>query len=109
MLNPYAILGVSRQASDAEIRQAYFKLVRQYPPEKDPNKFKEIRAAYDSLKDETARMNTYLTHFEEPDTGFTALERRALPAKVEFRWILLGDERFSDLRRTDFEADKHDV
>ncbi|MBI1748504.1 MAG: J domain-containing protein [Acidobacteria bacterium] len=109
MLNPYAILGVSRQATDKEIRQAYFSLVRQYPPEKDPVRFKEIRAAYESLKDDASRTSTYLTQFEEPDVDFSKLTTKPFPQKPEYRWIILGDDRFSDLRRIDFESDKRDV
>jgi len=109
MLNPYAVLGVSRQATDAEIRQAYFARVRQNPPEKDPAKFKQIRAAYEALKNEAERARTALTQFEEPSLSFAALPSRELSQTVEYRWMILGDDRFSDLRRTDFEADVRDV
>ena len=49
-LNPYTVLGVDRKADLAEIKRAYFTLVRQYPPEEHPEKFKEIRQAYEQLK-----------------------------------------------------------
>lgn len=48
----YEILGVSRDADEKEIKKAYFKLVRQFSPEKDPEKFKEIREAYEYLSQE---------------------------------------------------------
>lgn len=48
--NPYVVLGVDRKASLAEIKRAYFKLVREYPPEDHPEQFKEIRNAYERLK-----------------------------------------------------------
>lgn len=48
--NPYSVLGVERKAGLGEIKKAYFKLVREYPPEEQPEKFKEIRTAYEQLK-----------------------------------------------------------
>jgi curved DNA-binding protein CbpA len=109
MLNPYRVLGVSRQATDEEIRRAYFNLVRTYPPEKDPDKFKEIRAAYDALKDRAARVKTYLLHFEDVHPDLGRLEKKTIVPALDFRLILFGDERFSDLRKTDFESDKRHV
>ncbi len=57
----YDILGVSKDASQEEIKSAYRKLARQYHPDLHPddeeaaNKFKEISAAYDTLSDPDKR------------------------------------------------------
>lgn len=56
----YEILGVPRNATQDEIKQAYRKLVRQYHPDlnKDPSaheKFKEINEAYEVLSDPQKR------------------------------------------------------
>ena len=48
-MDNYKILGISENADKKEIKRAYFKLVRQYSPEKDPQRFQEIREAYESL------------------------------------------------------------
>lgn len=59
----YDVLGVSRTASQDEIRKAHRKLVRQYHPDvhkndpKSTEKFKEVQEAYDVLSDETKRKN----------------------------------------------------
>jgi curved DNA-binding protein len=57
----YGILGVSKTASDKEIRQAYRKLARKYHPDLNPNdkqaeeRFKEIGRAYEVLSDADKR------------------------------------------------------
>ncbi len=56
----YDILGVSRNATDEQIKKAYRELVRKYHPDvsKDPNateKFKEIQEAYQVLSDPKKR------------------------------------------------------
>ena len=56
--NPYAILGVDPQATLDEIKTAYFALVRAHPPERDPEGFKRIRAAYEQLRDPDRRLET---------------------------------------------------
>jgi curved DNA-binding protein len=54
----YAILGVSRTASDAEIKKAYRKKAAKFHPDKptgDEAKFKEISEAYETLSDAEKR------------------------------------------------------
>jgi curved DNA-binding protein CbpA len=70
--NPYAVLGLDRRASDAEIKRAYFRLVRDFPPEREPEKFQEIRAAYESLRTPESRARADLFVLQPPP----ALPRR---------------------------------
>jgi curved DNA-binding protein CbpA len=58
MSDPYAILGIPPDSDDEAIRRRYLQLVREFSPERHPDKFAEIRRAYDSLKD----LNTRLQH-----------------------------------------------
>ncbi|MCS6840513.1 MAG: J domain-containing protein [Roseiflexus sp.] len=57
----YEILGVDRNATEAEIKKAYRKLARQYHPDINPGnkaaeaRFKEINEAYEVLSDKEKR------------------------------------------------------
>ncbi len=57
MKNYYDVLGLSRDASQEEVRKAYRKLAHKYHPDKggDENKFKEISEAYRVLSDKKKR------------------------------------------------------
>lgn len=57
-VDPYVTLGVERAATAAEIKQAYFTLVRIHSPERDPETFKRVRSAYERLRDPEQRQQT---------------------------------------------------
>jgi molecular chaperone DnaJ len=61
--NYYDILGISKSASEADIKKAYKKMAMQYHPDRnkwDKNaeqKFKEINEAYQTLGDVSKKKN----------------------------------------------------
>lgn len=56
MNDPYSVLGVSKEASEEEIKKAYRRLAKKYHPDLNPGdpeaarKMNEINAAYDQIK-----------------------------------------------------------
>lgn len=55
--DPYQVLGVSRDATDEQIKQAYRRLAKKYHPDLNPGdkeaarKMQEVNAAYEQIKD----------------------------------------------------------
>jgi curved DNA-binding protein CbpA len=71
-MNPYLTLGVSTRAGDAEIRRAYLDAVRQFPPEREPERFQTISRAYEQIRDEESRLKYLL--FDRTPAGATPSE-----------------------------------
>lgn len=63
----YEILEINPDASQLEIKKAYFKMIRQYSPETNPEQFQKIREAYEYLKNaENAPKGPVFPPYSEP-------------------------------------------
>src|SRR5262245_43324705 len=74
MSDPLETMGLPASASDAEIRRRYLELVREFPPDRAPERFAEIHAAYESLKDPALRMERALLSLDSDTDTLEALE-----------------------------------
>lgn len=78
--DPYAALGLTRTATDAEIKKAYRKIARDSHPDLNPDdpkaeeRFKAAAAAYDLLKDPETR-----GRFDRGEIDATGAERAERP------------------------------
>lgn len=56
MSDPYLILGLARDADDETVHAAYLRAVKACPPERDPQRFEVLRAAYEALRTRRERL-----------------------------------------------------
>ena len=67
MLAHYLTLGLEEGATDKQIRERYLELIKIHTPERDAQRFQDITAAYEAIKDRRARI--YSRIFVGRDTG----------------------------------------
>jgi molecular chaperone DnaJ len=87
----YALLGVKKDAPEAEIKKAYRKLAQRYHPDANPGdssaeeRFKEISQAYEVLKDEKKRKqyDQMREMLESGFVGFGSFPRGSRRIRVE--------------------------
>jgi len=70
--DPWLVLDVPPEAGDDEIRAAYTRKVKEYPPDRCGPEFEQIRDAYDQLKDPYRRAK-YLILGATPDRPLESL------------------------------------
>ncbi len=101
-VDPYSVLGVGRMATPDEIKRAYFTLVRAHPPEREPDTFKRVRAAYERLRDPARRAEADMLLLEP----WPAPARRRRAARPDLSLhgedVLAAAWALSDLERTDW-------
>jgi curved DNA-binding protein CbpA len=81
MIDPYQVLDLAADSDDETIRRRYLELVRLFPPEKHPDKFAAVRAAYEKLKDLDTRLLYRLFEAGKHETAETIAEELACRTK----------------------------
>ena len=66
--DPYQVLGVDPSDDSETIRKRYLALVREFSPERAPERFAEIRAAYEKLRDPITSLQTRLFDLRSSET-----------------------------------------
>ncbi len=109
MNDPYKILGVSKNASDEEIRNAYRELAKKYHPDNYADspladvanqKMQELNGAFDQVMNER-RLNGAPEGEKQAQTEAThqTADRTAWQSNSDYRAEESGENRFSDIRR----------
>jgi len=100
--DPFEILGVTQDADEAVIRARYLELVKEFPPERDPEKFRQIQDAFRAAKDplRIARRLLQPPDPNEPPSWSDVIdEHEHRPPKLTVEFLLsLGNrnERYSE-------------
>jgi len=108
MENPYTVLGINKNASSEEVKKSYFGLIRKHSPEKDPEGFKRIRLAYESLRDLDKRSKTDIFMFNDPYDEFVIINpgEYKIEKEIDLESAIYS---LSDLSRIDFSDDFSDI
>jgi curved DNA-binding protein CbpA len=86
MSDPYDVLGLDPDADEAEIRRRYLELVREFPPDRAPERFAAVHAAYEALRDPARRLHGQLFMIE---TKTDSLEAIATDLRRRLRTVRL--------------------
>jgi len=73
MNDPHETLGLNADAGEAEIRRRYLELVREFPPDRAPERFAAIHAAYEELRDPARRLQSQIFQCETTVDSLEAL------------------------------------
>lgn len=52
----YKLLGIEPDADERQLKAGYFRTIRRYSPEEDPEMFKRVRQAYELLQNPKKRI-----------------------------------------------------
>jgi|ERR1022692_2989402 curved DNA-binding protein CbpA len=74
--DPYLLLGIPLEAGDEEIRAAYLRKVKEYPPDRAPREFEKVRDAYEVLRDPRRRTRHLLLSADPKQPLVALLEGR---------------------------------
>ena len=75
--DPRQILGIGPEAGDEEIRAAYLRKVKEYPPDRSPREFERVRDAYEDLRDPRRRARSLFLSADPAQPLASLLEGRA--------------------------------
>ena len=75
--DPRQSLGIGLEVGDEEIRAAYLRKVKEYPPDRSPREFERVRDAYEDLRDPRRRARSLFLSADPAQPLASLLEGRA--------------------------------
>jgi curved DNA-binding protein CbpA len=95
--DPFQTLGVEPEAGPEEIRAAYLRKVKEFPPDRAPREFERLREAYEILSDPRRRAR-HLVLAADPRQPLASLLEDLRPARRHVGpgpWLAVLEERQS--------------
>lgn len=105
MRDPYEVLGVSKNATDEEIKNAYRNLARKYHPDNYADnpladlageKMKEINDAYDAIMNGRKSGKKSGTNYNNPNSKFSDVRSLIMQGRLDDAQVLLDGVPLSD-------------
>ncbi|MBW4658594.1 MAG: molecular chaperone DnaJ [Drouetiella hepatica Uher 2000/2452] len=98
MLSPYDRLAIPLTATPAEVKAAYHAKLREFPAHLHPEEFKEVRAAYETIRKGGASADDFFFLVRPLDakldpSAVEALRQRAI-AQLQVSWEEMIRETF---------------
>jgi hypothetical protein len=89
-INPHTVLGVALDANAEQVRAAYLALVREFPPDRAPERFREIHSSYQMLSDPLVQAEALLRpNREHPNLNEIIAQAEATTYRFP-KLVLLG-------------------
>src|SRR6056297_1174450 len=87
--DPFVVLGVIGEASEEEIRKRYLELIRLHPPDREPERFRQIHEAYQRISDPVRLARSLLDIDQDPPDPKSVLDRHAaIPPRLTVEALL---------------------
>ncbi len=88
MNDAHDVLGLPRGAAAAQVRARYLELVRANPPERAPERFARIHAAYQALEDPARALHDAVFEIDARDDSWDAVAAAARARLLSRRMTL---------------------
>ncbi len=95
--DPFQVLGIAMDATEEDVRNRYLELVKKFPPEREPEKFREIQSAYEAARDPVelaGRLVAATCSDDAPPTWQSVIQRfSAQPPRSSLSFLMsLGNQ-----------------
>jgi hypothetical protein len=94
--DPFQVLGLSPDADETEVRTRYLELVKQFSPDREAEKFREIRAAYEATKDPLSIARRLTTPPDESVPLWTDALKEQQPPRLTPAFLLSLGNRLAN-------------
>ena len=100
-VEPFKFLGLPGDASAELVRSRYLELIKKFPPDREPDKFRQLQAAYEAARDPMVLAGKLLelSQPDEPPSWQSVIDQHAnRPPNMTVDFLLSLGNRSPDYR-----------